>query len=312
MLLRRFSCDASRRRLFVLDLDTLKVSDQSTKRLPVIKDYYSWISYTSAGQERDAWFETWLGQKPENEAVTLLDRAQSLKELDGTEIYRLVSFMLIQLIRTPLGQALLRHDLLTRFQRLHAPILAGNSQLAVSEMIQLYRELHHRDPTGEELLEWIQILTAEAMALKSPSEPSRNALITEMIRTLFPFGAEPLAMMAEACELYTHHADVRREETGDHPSKHSSVREQIGSTQRVQWQARAQSGEAASGFGAQPSAFRRLVLPRVQGVASSTLARATGLSPGYCALIRDGKRVPHPRHSAALQLAGLQAADRAR
>lgn len=35
------------------------------------------------------------------------------------------------------------------------------------------------------------------------------------------------------------------------------------------------------------------------------LAAATGRSPGYCTQIRDGKRTPHVRHWAALQLAGL-------
>jgi hypothetical protein len=41
------------------------------------------------------------------------------------------------------------------------------------------------------------------------------------------------------------------------------------------------------------------------GIESGTLAHATGLSAGYCAQIRDGKRVPHVRHWATMQLLGL-------
>jgi hypothetical protein len=42
-----------------------------------------------------------------------------------------------------------------------------------------------------------------------------------------------------------------------------------------------------------PRPIVRLVLQRIQGVSSSRLATATGLSPGYCALVRSGKRIPH-------------------
>jgi hypothetical protein len=97
---------------------------------------------------------------------------------------------------------------------------------------------------------------------------------------------------------------------GAHGSR-SDIRDRIAATQRAHWRARSEA-EDAGGFGASPSAFNRLILPKLQGVAPAILATATGLSPGYCALIRAGKRIPHPRHWAALQLAGLQAADRAR
>jgi CRISPR-associated protein Cas1 len=93
---------------------------------------------------------------------------------------------------------------------------------------------------------------------------------------------------------------------GGHPSARSEVRERIAASQREQWQRR-RAAEPTSGFGSSPSTFRRLVLPRIQSVSSSRLAAATGLSPGYCALVRRGERVPAPRHWAALQLAGLQA-----
>jgi hypothetical protein len=79
--------------------------------------------------------------------------------------------------------------------------------------------------------------------------------------------------------------------------------ERIAASQREQWQRR-QAAEPTSGFGSLPSTFRRLVLPRIQSVSSSQLAAATGLSPGYCALVRRGDRIPAPH-----QLAGLQAVE---
>ena len=97
----------------------------------------------------------------------------------------------------------------------------------------------------------------------------------------------------------------RRRTTGDHPSARAEIREGIAASQRQRWEERRDSGEE-SGFGPSPTAFARLVLPRIQGVSSSQLATATRLSPGYCALVRNGKRVPHARHWAAFQLAGLQ------
>jgi hypothetical protein len=84
------------------------------------------------------------------------------------------------------------------------------------------------------------------------------------------------------------------------------VRERIAAAQREQWKQR-RAAEPTSGFGSSPSAFRRLVLPKIQSISSSQLAAATGLSPGYCALVRRGERVPAPHHWAAFQLAGLQA-----
>lgn len=100
----------------------------------------------------------------------------------------------------------------------------------------------------------------------------------------------------------------RRRVSGDHPSSRVEVRQRIATSQRRRWQERLSSAEE-SGFGTAPSTFRRLVLPGIQGVSSSQLAQATGLSGGYCGLVRRGLRVPHPRHWAAFQLAGLQASD---
>lgn len=78
-------------------------------------------------------------------------------------------------------------------------------------------------------------------------------------------------------------------------------------SQRAQWQAR-HSAEPGGGYTGTEAEFRRLILLRLVGAKPSLLAKATGLTPGYCAQIRDGRRVPHLRHWAALELAGLQPA----
>jgi CRISPR-associated endonuclease Cas1 len=99
--------------------------------------------------------------------------------------------------------------------------------------------------------------------------------------------------------------NARRRQTGDHPSKRPEVRDRIAKAQRAQWAKRHR--ESPGGFTGTPSEFRRLILPRLAGLTPRTLADATGLSRGYCAQVRDGLRIPHVRHWAAFQLAGLTA-----
>ena len=84
-----------------------------------------------------------------------------------------------------------------------------------------------------------------------------------------------------------------------------AVRERIGQTQRAQRVAN-RDAPPVGGFTGRPSEFRRLILPTLGRVAPRDLAQETGLSAGYCAQIRDGHRVPHPRHWGAFQLAGLR------
>jgi CRISPR-associated protein Cas1 len=98
-----------------------------------------------------------------------------------------------------------------------------------------------------------------------------------------------------------------RRSKGEHPSARPDVRARIAHSQRAQWSARREA--SPGGFTGTHSEFRRLILPRLILAAPSDLARVTGLSAGYCAQIRNGKRMPHLRHWAALQLAGLQAMD---
>jgi hypothetical protein len=50
-----------------------------------------------------------------------------------------------------------------------------------------------------------------------------------------------------------------------------------------------------------PERFAREILPAIQGIPLRRLAHATGLSLSYCALIRRGERMPHPRHWDALR-----------
>ena len=56
------------------------------------------------------------------------------------------------------------------------------------------------------------------------------------------------------------------------------------------------------------SAFRREILPRIQGIPLSRLQKATGLSVRYMSLIRRGERTPHPRHWQALLAAARDGA----
>jgi hypothetical protein len=48
------------------------------------------------------------------------------------------------------------------------------------------------------------------------------------------------------------------------------------------------------------TAFEREILPLIREVPLSQLVKTTGLSLRYILQIRRGKRVPHPRHWAAL------------
>jgi hypothetical protein len=53
-----------------------------------------------------------------------------------------------------------------------------------------------------------------------------------------------------------------------------------------------------------PEEFRDEVLPLLQDVSASRLARETGLSLGYCARIKRGEEVPHSRWWEALRALG--------
>ena len=59
--------------------------------------------------------------------------------------------------------------------------------------------------------------------------------------------------------------------------------------------------DAAHGGEADPETFRSEILPGLHGVSLGLMARATGLSEGYCSFIRRGIKVPHRRHWLKLQ-----------
>jgi hypothetical protein len=62
-------------------------------------------------------------------------------------------------------------------------------------------------------------------------------------------------------------------------------------------------GEQQYGKRVDLTAFEREILPMIQNVPLSQLAKATGLSLRYVLQIRRGERVPHPRHWQALRSA---------
>ena len=58
-------------------------------------------------------------------------------------------------------------------------------------------------------------------------------------------------------------------------------------------------GEGSGTF--DPDTFAQEIQPKLKGVSLAMMAHATGLSRPYCAMIRRGERIPHPRHWEALR-----------
>lgn len=50
--------------------------------------------------------------------------------------------------------------------------------------------------------------------------------------------------------------------------------------------------------------FRKAIAPSLEGVSARAISRAIGLSVAYCASIKRGERVPHPRWWAVLASLG--------
>jgi hypothetical protein len=96
----------------------------------------------------------------------------------------------------------------------------------------------------------------------------------------------------------------RRWTEGDDPSSRLEARQRIAASQRRHAVELAEGAEP-SGCGSNPATFTRLILPKIANVSSARLGEATGLSHGYCRLVRTGKRILHARHWAALHLAWL-------
>jgi hypothetical protein len=50
-----------------------------------------------------------------------------------------------------------------------------------------------------------------------------------------------------------------------------------------------------------PDLFTATILPLLEVVSTQTMAQATGLSMGYCRMIKRGEYAPHPRHWGVLR-----------
>jgi CRISPR associated protein Cas1 len=157
----------------------------------------------------------------------------------------------------------------------------------------------------------------EATRRRSRRSPARSPVAP---RRCAECGADLAAGQRELCttcqavanqarlDAYRTSQAARRRKADQPATATAATRGRIADSQRAQWHAR-RGTEPAGGFTGHPSEFRRLIQPKLAARRPSDLARATGLSPGYCAQVRDGQRVPHPRHWAAFQLAGLDPPD---
>ncbi len=65
--------------------------------------------------------------------------------------------------------------------------------------------------------------------------------------------------------------------------------------------------EKKHGSEVDPSQFEREIAPHLDRILLSALVKATGLSQPYCAKIRRGAKVPHPRHWEAIRKLGQRA-----
>jgi hypothetical protein len=64
--------------------------------------------------------------------------------------------------------------------------------------------------------------------------------------------------------------------------------------------------EQSHGAEYDPAEFTMRILPAIQHLSVSALARATGLSLRYCSIVRRGEKVPHPVQWPAFEAAGSQ------
>jgi CRISPR-associated endonuclease Cas1 len=85
-------------------------------------------------------------------------------------------------------------------------------------------------------------------------------------------------------------------DAGADPSHGGDAGKRRGATQSRQQRERREWEAANPGASFDPESFTREILPRIQGVPLSELARMTGLSLLYVSQIRRGVKVPHPRH----------------
>ncbi len=83
---------------------------------------------------------------------------------------------------------------------------------------------------------------------------------------------------------------------------HSAVANQRRGEKVTQHQRAFRKWDAEHGGDADPEVFRREILPGLQAVSLGAMAKATGLSEGYCSFIRRGLKIPHRRHWEQLRI----------
>jgi CRISPR-associated endonuclease Cas1 len=83
-------------------------------------------------------------------------------------------------------------------------------------------------------------------------------------------------------------------ERGTDPAHSASARAKVGATVSRR-RAEIAAWQPAEGERTDEAYYRATVLPRLTGISTSQLSRATGLSLGYCGRIKRGEVVPHPR-----------------
>jgi hypothetical protein len=96
--------------------------------------------------------------------------------------------------------------------------------------------------------------------------------------------------------------------TADHPAFGAKANERRIAT-RIEQRAAELAWERDHPGPADRQRFATEVLPMLAGMSAPALARATGLSVTYCAAIRRGERVPHPRWWALFEGVAARHAD---
>jgi hypothetical protein len=93
-----------------------------------------------------------------------------------------------------------------------------------------------------------------------------------------------------------------------HPGHTAAAKEKLGASQAarrraaVEWNKRHPERP-------RPPVFREEILPSLAGVSVYRLARETGLSPAYCARVKRGAEVPHPRWWEQMREVGARHSD---
>lgn len=91
-------------------------------------------------------------------------------------------------------------------------------------------------------------------------------------------------------------ADLR--ESGDDPAHGGSAANKRGA--KTSTELRKSLAWDRSNQRPDPAVFTETILPLLDDATAADMARVTGLSAGYCSMIKRGLKIPHPRHWDAL------------